>query len=366
MRDLKARLEPRIQELRGKYERFLPAAFFIFGLVFDIATTDRIDHWLTLIQQAVYLAIIGTLLIFEVLETRGPLSLPQWLQKAWTYRDEATHFLFGSLLSTFVIFYFKSASILNSFLFLFVIASLLVLNELERFKSMGLLIRFALYSLCLISYFAYLVPILVGFVGLIPFVLAFSLSAGVLLGFYKLLLAKNVARTLLLQRIIKPAAAVQGIVLLLYVFQLIPPVPVSLKYIGIYHQIEKQSGRFALHYERPWWKFWQNGAQTFFARPGDRIYCFAQIFSPTGFKDQVKVRWLYKDKSGWRSWDAIPLDISGGRQEGFRGFTFKQNYQPGEWRVKIETTDGREIGRIGFEVVAAEEATVRELATDFY
>ncbi|HEX4925327.1 MAG TPA: DUF2914 domain-containing protein, partial [Bdellovibrionales bacterium] len=317
MRDLKARLEPRIQELRGKYERFLPAAFFIFGLVFDIATTDRIDHWLTLIQQAVYLVIIGSLLVFEVLETRGPLPLPEWLRKAWKYRDEATHFLFGSLLSTFVIFYFKSASILNSFLFLTVIAVLLVLNELERFKSLGLLIRFALYSLCLISYFAYLVPILLGFVGLIPFVLAFALSALVFWGLFKLLLAKTVDRTLLLERIIKPAAAVQAVILVLYVFQLIPPVPVSLKYIGIYHKVEKRDGRFALDYERPWWKFWQNGAQTFHARPGDKIYCFVQIFSPTGFKDQVKIRWLYKDKRGWQSWDAIPLDISGGREEGF-------------------------------------------------
>ncbi|HEX4922592.1 MAG TPA: DUF2914 domain-containing protein, partial [Bdellovibrionales bacterium] len=57
---------------------------------------------------------------------------------------------------------------------------------------------------------------------------------------------------------------------------------------------------------------------------------------------------------------------SGGREEGFRGFTFKQNYQPGDWRVKIETTDGREIGRITFEVVAADTVPVREFETDYY
>ena len=48
--------------------------------------------------------------------------------------------------------------------------------------------------------------------------------------------------------------------------------------------------------------------------------------------------------------DRIRIDITGGRQEGFRGYTYKQNYASGEWQMRVETQDGRELGRIYFEV----------------
>lgn len=40
-----------------------------------------------------------------------------------------------------------------------------------------------------------------------------------------------------------------------------------------------------------------------------------------------------------------------GRGDGFRTFATKKNYQPGRWRVEIETDDGRDIGIIYFDLV---------------
>jgi hypothetical protein len=33
--------------------------------------------------------------------------------------------------------------------------------------------------------------------------------------------------------------------------------------------------------------------------------------------------------------------LSGGRNGGFRGYTYKQNIQSGEWRVKVQTENER-------------------------
>jgi len=63
----------------------------------------------------------------------------------------------------------------------------------------------------------------------------------------------------------------------------------------------------------------------------------------------VQMRWYWEPGGrGWILQDTIPIDIVGGRAEGFRGYGFKSNYQPGRWKVEVATTDSREIGRVYF------------------
>ena len=82
----------------------------------------------------------------------------------------------GALLNLYAIFFFKSSSLLVSFGFLGFLVLLLLANELRRVKSLGLPFKFALLSLCFLSFFAYLVPVLVGSIGLRVFLL--SMLAG--------------------------------------------------------------------------------------------------------------------------------------------------------------------------------------------
>ena len=42
--------------------------------------------------------------------------------------------------------------------------------------------------------------------------------------------------------------------------------------------------------------------------------------------------------------------IAGGREGGYRGYTIKQRVMPGDWRVDVETPEGRIIGRVSFRV----------------
>jgi hypothetical protein len=165
-------------------------------------------------------------------------------------------------------------------------------------------------------------------------------------------------------RVVGPALAVQAVLVALYFAHAIPPVPLSLKWIGIYHDVRTEGRETHLSHLRPSWKFWQHGDQEFLARPGDRIYCFARIFAPRHFKDGLKVRWAYRGSRGWVPTDAIPLTISGGQEEGWRGIAYKQNYQPGDWEVNIETDDGRDVGRISFTVVEDPSTEPRTFHTD--
>jgi hypothetical protein len=100
------------------------------------------------------------------------------------------------------------------------------------------------------------------------------------------------------------------------------------------------------------WAPWRRDSRPFERRTGDRVHYFARVFAPTGFEHRVVIRWEVYDerREAWLTTDRIPLDIVGGRAEGFRGFAVKTNIGPGQWRVTAETDDGRAIATLSFRV----------------
>jgi hypothetical protein len=351
----------RLKLYYGRNEGRVAAAFFIAGFIFDMLTVGRIDSWATIGQQAVYLAVITTALLQMLVEQgQPPRQPPAFVLKRWyyEYRNALVHFLMGALLNLYAIFYFKSSSLLVSFGFLGFLVIVLLANEVRRVKSLGLSFKFALLSLCLLSFFAYLIPVLVGSISLVLFLLS-MLAGAVPLALGAWLVGRSSpARSALARRqILVPLGCVLIGFLGFYFFRLIPPVPLSIPFIGVYHQVERAGDSYRLSHERPVWRFWHNGDQNFYAQPGDKVYVFFRIFSPARFSDQVQMRWQWKDPArGWVTHDTIPIRIVGGREQGFRGYGVKSNYQPGDWKVQVETLDGREIGRVYFELAVVPQA----------
>lgn len=351
-------------ELFKRYKKWWPAAFFLLGFFYDILSMGRIDSVFGIVKHGVYLAAIGAFLSFEILAASAVFTPQGRLARIWQYHELAVHFLLGSLLSEYTLFFFVSSSLWSSLVFLVLIGAILVLNEFKQFKGItGIPIRVALFSICLVTYFIYLVPVALGFVGVVPFLLAIVCASLVMFGLYKILKARGGTQNLvfvLKRNLMIPHAWVVGVMVALYFLHLIPPIPVAVRYMGVFHEIKKDQGKYFLGYTRPRWKFWQKGDQTFLARAGDRLHCFVRVFSPGRFSDQVQIRWLFDDpRSGWQMADVIPIAITGGRDEGYRGVTFKSNFQPGDWQIRAETTDGRELGRIYFTVINDAEVSER-------
>jgi hypothetical protein len=278
------------------------------------------------------------------------------LEKIWNYRQLIVHFLLGSLLSVYSLFFLKSASIFSSVIFVVFLMALMVANELKNVQKSEVNVKIGLYVICVFAFFSMMVPVLLGFVGIVPFILSVLLTALVLYGVVRLLHKRVPNKRVLFRAMIAPGGAVLSLFVVFYLMGWIPPVPLSVQNMGVYHNIEKVEGQYILFHENPWWRFWQTGDQEFKAEPSDKIYFFAQIFSPARFSDSVVLHWYYKEpRTGWKSTDRIPMKITGGRKNGYRGFSVKQNYTAGEWRISVETTDGREIGRIYFDVVKVAE-----------
>jgi hypothetical protein len=345
----------RIKLYAARNERTLALSFFVAGFLFDIVTLGRIDSWLTIGQQAAYLAVVTVVLMQMLLAEGQPApdlsAAPRMKRWYYEYRNPAIHFLLGALLSAYTLFFFKSSSLLVSFGFMAVLVVLLFANEAERFKKLGLRVKFALLGLCWLAFFAYVIPVLVGQTGLIVFL--FSMAAGCV----PLVAAAFFVLQEKRRKILVPLGCMVIVFLTFYLFRLIPPVPLSIPFMGVYHGVERTEQGYRLSHERPGWRIWHNGDQWFRAQPGDRVHVYFRVFSPSRFSDQVLMRWyLHEPAHGWVLQDSIPIKIVGGREEGFRGYGFKSKYQPGEWKVQVETTDAREIGRIYFNLENAPEA----------
>ncbi|WII73723.1 DUF2914 domain-containing protein [Bdellovibrio sp. 22V] len=360
-------LKNRLLSYYEENELKVDIAFFLGGFFFDILTLSAVDDWLGVAQQIAYLAILGAIIFFDFLDKHQAWQVSPRLEKFWNYRQLVVHFLLGSLLSVYSLFFLKSASLFSSVVFVALLMALMVANELKSVQKSEFNIKLGLYIVCVFCFFSVTVPVLLGFVGLVPFLISLGLTGLGVFGAYQLLQKKIKDPQKLQRGLLFPGGGVLALFFLLYIVGLIPPVPLSIQTMGIYHDIEKLEGRYIVSHETPRWQFWHRGDQNFKAEPQDKIYFFAQIFSPARFSDSVVLHWYYKDPiAGWTTTDKIPMSIAGGRKEGYRGFASKQNYSEGKWRISVETTDGREIGRIYFNVTKLAENSERIFYKEFF
>ena len=356
---------PRLLDLARRYHNVV---LFAAGFLFDLLTIRRIDAWTDLAIQLVYLAALTTLLTFQHREARGQWKPPARIARAWAYNVEVLHFFYGGLLSAYVVLYLKSSTRARPLVFFALLVALMFLNEMPEVRRAGYRLRLGLYAFCVISFLNYFVPILIGRMGGWVFLLALAASAGVVWLVADRLTAKEAEaeRKTARAHLFTPALAVCVLIGVLYVLHLIPPVPLSVQFQGIYHDVTREDdGSFVLTYEKPpLYLFWRRESRPFLMRPGDRVHYFVRVFAPTRFQHEVFARWEREgEKGGWQTRDRIRLPIVGGRAQGFRAFAVKSNFEPGHWRVIAETDDGRAMASLSFTVEADATATERAWRT---
>jgi hypothetical protein len=326
---------------------------FVAGFLFDFFTLQRIDAWIDLGFQLAYLAALTGLLIWQHRETTGRWAPGGFTSRWWKYNTDALHFLYGGLLSAYVVLYFRSSTLARPMVFLVLLVGVMVINEVPRIRRSGYNLRLGVYALCVLSFLAYFIPILVGRIDGWMFVLSLVSAAAVVWQVSRWLTMPGPDRRAARLRLFAPAAGVLAAVAVLYVLRLIPPVPLSVQFHGIYHDVRRDAGGYTLTYEQPRARaMWRRDSRPFERRDGDRLHYFARVFAPSGFRHVVMIRWEVFDEriDAWTTTDRIPLNVVGGRNEGFRGSAVKANIGPGRWRVTAETEDGRAIATLSFRV----------------
>ncbi len=348
------KLRERCINFYSQNEKKLEIGFFVGGFIFDALLLSDIDDPFSITQQIIYLVIIASLIQYEILYRMLKWRPGPRLEKYWGFRDLLLHFCLGSLLNLYSLFYLKSASLLGSLIFLILMISVILANELPVVKKANVSLKVGLFAICVFSFFSISFPLILGFVGWTTLLLSIISTIGVFYLQFRILQKRLPDQRTLFRSVVAPGASVLVVFVLFYFMGWIPPVPLSVMQHGVYQNVQKTEGQYALYsVEKSWWDSLNVFEQKVYVRPGDTIYYYAQIFSPARFSDEVFVQWSSQDAKGdWHPLDRIPLRVVGGRKEGFRGYTQKANYQSGHWRVQLLSFRGQEISRLYFNVVA--------------
>lgn len=343
----------RLLALYRRHERIAPAVFFFAGVAWDAATVFRIDAVVDIVLVVVYLAALGALITVSALDGAGRLRAA-WLLRLRDWFPAAIQFLLGALFSVFVFFYSQSASLTETSIYLVVLIGLLVANELLHRRLLDVYLGFALYYVALASFLVYFVPIVVGDTGTGTFVAGTVAAAGIVLALVAWLRGRGVFSGT------RQTAGMVLLVLALFGFHQaawrlnwIPPVPIALRDAGIYREVVREGETYRMRFEDPpWWAFWRRDDRRLAWLPDEPVYCFTAVFAPTRLQSRIVHVWEFRnvESGAWEASDRIGYDIRGGRDYGYRGYTLKRTLRPGDWRVRVETEDGRLLSRIRFTI----------------
>jgi hypothetical protein len=340
---------------------FMPAVFFFSGVAYDTLTLTRIDRLQDNLLLLIYLLLLGVFIVLtgrlgiepppdrEQLAALSPFA--RWVLRVRPYYPMAVQFLLGGLFSAYAIFYSRSATLTGTAIFFALLVVLLVGNEFlhDRLSSLRLLV--SLYALVCFSFFTFFLPVMTGYMNSAVFLIGSGLSAVVTFRVVHLIYRNNPDRSKHeAVGVTAPAFALIGLLVGFYFLNWIPPVPLSMKFGGIYHEVKKVGDRFELSFEKQWYQVWKRSDNTFPAN--EPIYCFTAVFAPVALDTTVYHHWYFRPNSDkpFAHADRIPIKISGGREGGYRAYTFKQRLDPGDWRVDVETEGGRIIGRVSVRV----------------
>jgi hypothetical protein len=335
-----------------RYERHLTSLALATGFIIDNLTLKRIDLPFENLIFTTYFFIAGIcILTLHIVDSMAYKTKMAERFSLWV--PFILQFAFGGLFSGFTVFYSRSGSIVASWPFLFILVGLLVGNELMKKRYEQLIFQITVYFIAFFFFFIFLLPVLLGHMGPWIFVLSGVASLIVITLFIYLLYRVSPMRTRKsLKFTIISIASVFLLINLLYFTHIIPPIPLSLKSAGVYHSIVQVEENFTVKEEKSTFKRLFEVCNSYHVKKGQPLYVYSSVFAPTRIKTEIIHNWQYlsPQTNRWVSATRIPFEISGGRAQGYRGYSFKSNLTEGCWRVDVETPQGQVIGRIRFGV----------------
>jgi hypothetical protein len=349
-------LPKNIKELVHWYERYVSPVSLVAGFLSDnFIILKRVDLWTTGALFIFYLTLSSAgIILINALEA-GKIR-NKFLVDAAPAIPIVIQFAFGGLFSGFLSLYSRSAGYAASWIFVVIVAALLLGNErLSRFY-VRVPVQVSILFTTLFSFLIFFLPVIFHQIG--PWMFAASgLCALVLIALF---LAFTIRLIPAVKKQLTSCARAIAVIYIafnaLYFTNSIPPLPLSLKDAGVYHDVvhDTTAGDYVVTgEEEPWYDVIFPFDDVFHEQPGQSVFVYTSIFAPSGLSTQVLDEWQYDNAGKWVTEATIEYPIVGGRDGGYEGYSELLDPAAGDWRVNVITQYGQLIGRVSFSVVDA-------------
>lgn len=341
--------------------RFLPAFAFFCGFIWDSVTMGRVVSFFDLLVLSAYYFGAGLVLILLVREIK-----PQW--QNWLIF--LMQFFFGGLFSALVVFYFKSSGSIYTFSVVLCLVFLLIANEFLAEQYLSRTLCWTLFAVCGTMYLNFLIPHIVHSIKAIWFYLSCLLSLGLVYAIRRLAVGSirkhvKIGRARIryrndLRQLI-PATSMVLLLVAFYQLHLIPPVPLVLKESYICKNVKQEGGAYQCQVEKQnFWVAMGIGENVVHFKQGDKIYSLNAVFAPKRITVDLEQRWWRQDddSDAWLTRGVVPLPMVGGRQGGWRSYTYiNAAVQTGRWKVETAVKDGAVLAVDYFTAKPQEDST---------
>lgn len=337
-----------------KNQKYLPVIFFTVGFIWDSLTLGRIDRLYDRVILCTYMVSLTAFLYLYNVADDGKWK-NTFLEKYEKYFPLAIQFFLGGLCSAYVIYFSRSVSFTKTLSFFLILVALLIANELFKKRISNKYLQFSAYFFMNFTFFSFFIPVLIKEMGTVIFMISglISLITTSLLIIYLYRISPSTRKEISKRKLLWVITGLYLMINTFYYFNLIPPVPLALETGVVAQNVERMNGDYLVTYQEDlWYKFWRRSSLIYYQKPESNIFVYTSIFAPTNLKKNVYHRWKWKDPvtGEWNETDKIGYEITGGRDDGYRGFTFKSNVNEGLWRVDVITEEEQILGIIKFEV----------------
>lgn len=349
-----------------RHKKYAPVLFFMGGFIFDTLTLGRIDRTYDLVMLCVHMTSLSiTLYLFNLMDD-GTWD-NTFLKKYQLYFPLAIQFFFGGLSSAYVIYFSRSVSLSKTMGFFILLLFLLLANEFLKKRISNKYLQFGVYFFISFTFFAFMIPVFISEMNTTVFIISGLVSLGTTLTLIIFIYGKSktTRAEISLRKLIGLILLIYATINVFYYFKLIPPVPLALDTGLVAHQVSKQNGNYLVTYEaEEWYIFWRKHKLKFIRSENESVFVFSSIFAPTDLKKSIFHRWGWYNTTTeeWEIVEDIGFEVTGGRDNGFRGYTYKNNVKNGLWKVEIITDEELVIGVIDFEITSANDKGIGRLA----
>lgn len=355
-----AGLLQRVLAWAAKNERPLGAGLFAFGFLTDFFTFGVLAIGIVNYIFIGYLTLALVCCLGSHIFIHHHHSTSWWKKTLSVVFPLGAQYAFGGLLSGFLVFYTAHSVVTVSWPFLIVLALVFIGNEYFRMYKQYLVFQTSLLFFSLYAYMTFGVPLMLKSIGPMVFALSTALTVLIFILFLALLRFLNASRYMESRtRIVQVCAVILIAVSGSYAFGVIPPIPLAMKDAGVYHALTKVPGGYRVLTEekRAWWD-----VRTTVVRhtPDEYLYAYSAVAAPVQFGSTIVHRWERYDmkENQWVTMSTVAFPITGGRAEGYRGYSQQSSLPSGKWRVSVETQNGQVIGRIRFDIETVEKKPV--------